>query len=89
MPESSADAVTAAAAVTGCVAFPVQPAVASVLARCIEAVSGRSMPSRAVAGGMDRKAEEETMVELSATTATPRDARPAGAQQAGDLRDMA
>jgi hypothetical protein len=47
------------------------------------------MPSRAAAGGMDRKAEEETIVELSATTATPRDARPAAAQQAGDLRDMA
>src|SRR5262245_54515716 len=37
----------------------------------------------------DRKAEEELIVELSATTTTPRDARPAGAQQAGDLRDMA
>jgi hypothetical protein len=46
------------------------------------------MPSRAVAGGMDRKTEEETIVELSATT-TPRDDRPAAAQQAGDLRDMA
>jgi hypothetical protein len=38
---------------------------------------------------MDRKAEEEPMVELSATTTTLRDARPAAAQQAGDLRDMA
>jgi hypothetical protein len=47
------------------------------------------MPSRAVAGGMDRKAEEELIVELSATTTTSRDARPAAAQQAGDLRDMA
>jgi hypothetical protein len=47
------------------------------------------MPSRADAGGMDRKAEEETIVELSATTATPRDARPADAQQAGDLGDTA
>jgi hypothetical protein len=37
----------------------------------------------------DREAEEETIVELSATTATLRDARPAGAQQAGDLRDTA
>jgi len=37
---------------------------------------------------MDRKAEEETIVELSATMATPRDARPAAAQQARDLRDM-
>jgi hypothetical protein len=37
----------------------------------------------------DRKAEEETIVELSATTTTPRDACPADAQQAGDLRDMA
>jgi hypothetical protein len=33
------------------------------------------MLSRAAAGGMDRKAEEETIVELSATTATLRDAR--------------
>jgi hypothetical protein len=47
------------------------------------------MPSREVAGGMDRKAEEETIAELPATTTTLRDARPAGAQQAGDLRDMA
>jgi len=38
---------------------------------------------------MDRKAEEETMVELSATTTTPRDTRPAAAQQAGDLWGMA
>jgi len=38
---------------------------------------------------MDRKAEEETIVELSATTATPRAARPAAAQQARDLRGMA
>jgi hypothetical protein len=38
---------------------------------------------------MDRKAEEELIVELSAATATPRDARPAAAQQAGDLPDMA
>jgi len=45
------------------------------------------MPSRAVAGGMDRKAEEETIAELSATTTTPRDARPVAAQQAGDPRD--
>jgi hypothetical protein len=37
---------------------------------------------------MDRKAEEETIAELSATTATPRAARPAVAQQARDLRDM-
>jgi len=35
------------------------------------------MPSRAVGGGMDRKAEEELIVELSATTTTPRAARPA------------
>jgi hypothetical protein len=53
------------------------------------------MPSRAVADGMDRKEEEEeeeeeeTIAELSAATTTPRDARPAGAQQAGDLPDMA
>jgi hypothetical protein len=47
------------------------------------------MPSLAGAGGMDRKAEEELIVELSATTTTQRDARPADAQQAGDLRDMA
>jgi hypothetical protein len=47
------------------------------------------MPSRAVADGMDRKAaEEELIVELSATTTTPRDARPVDAQQAGDLWDM-
>jgi len=38
---------------------------------------------------MDRKTEEETIVELSAATTTPRDDRPAAAQQAGDLRDMA
>jgi hypothetical protein len=37
---------------------------------------------------MDRKAEEETIVELSATTTTPRDARPADAQQAQDLQEM-
>jgi len=36
---------------------------------------------------MDRVAEEETIVELSATT-TPRDPRPADAQQAEDPRDM-
>jgi hypothetical protein len=47
------------------------------------------MPSRAATGGMDRKAEEETIVELSATTTTQRDTRPVDAQQAGDLRDMA
>jgi len=47
------------------------------------------MPSRAVAGGMDRKAEKEPIVELSATTATPRDARPTAAQQARDLYGMA
>jgi len=38
---------------------------------------------------MDRKAEEELMVELSAAATTPRAARPAVAQQARDLRDMA
>jgi hypothetical protein len=38
---------------------------------------------------MDRKAQQETIVELSATTATPRDARPAATQQAGGLRDIA
>jgi hypothetical protein len=37
---------------------------------------------------MDRMAEVEPIVELSATTTTPRDARPADAQQAGDPRDM-
>jgi len=37
---------------------------------------------------MDRKAEEETIVELSAATAMQRDARPAAAQQAEDLQDM-
>jgi len=37
---------------------------------------------------MDRKAEKETIVELSATTTTPRDARPVAAQQAEDLREM-
>jgi hypothetical protein len=37
---------------------------------------------------MDRKAEEEPIVELLATTTTQRGARPADAQQAGDLRDM-
>jgi len=37
------------------------------------------MPSRAADGGMDRKAEEELIVELSATTTTPRAARPAAA----------
>ena len=36
---------------------------------------------------MDRKAEEEPMAELLATTATRRGARPADAQQARDLRD--
>jgi len=36
---------------------------------------------------MHRKAEEETMAELLATTTTPRGARPADAQQARDLRD--
>src|SRR6516162_7431206 len=36
---------------------------------------------------MDRKAEEEPIAELLATTTTPRGARPAGAQQSGDLRD--
>src|SRR5438552_17978138 len=35
----------------------------------------------------DRKAEEEPIVQLSATTTTPRDARPADAQQARDLWD--
>jgi len=45
------------------------------------------LPSRAPAGGMDRKAEEEPIAELLATTTTPRGARPADAQQAGDLRD--
>jgi hypothetical protein len=43
------------------------------------------MPSRAVAGGIGRKAEEEPIAELAATTATPRDARPVTAEQAGDL----
>src|SRR2546423_13184097 len=51
------------------------------------------MPSRAGAGGMDREEEEEEEEEpiavLSATRTTQRDARPAAAQQAGDLRDMA
>ena len=51
-------------------------------------VRWRSWPSRAAASGMDREAEEETIVELSATTTTPRDARLADAQQAEDLRDM-
>jgi hypothetical protein len=32
---------------------------------------------------MDRKAEEELIAELWATTTTPRAARPADAQQAG------
>jgi hypothetical protein len=45
-------------------------------------VSRGSMPSRAAAGGMDRKAEEELIAELWATTTTPRAARPADAQQA-------
>ena len=36
---------------------------------------------------MDRKAEEEFIAELWATTTTPRGARPADAQQARDLRD--
>jgi hypothetical protein len=36
---------------------------------------------------MDRKVEE-LIVELSATTATPRDARPAAAQQAEDPQGM-
>jgi len=52
-------------------------------------MSRGSMPSRAAVGGMDRKAEEEPIAELLATTTTQRDARPADAQQAGDLRDMA
>jgi hypothetical protein len=44
------------------------------------------MPSRAAVGGMDRKAEEELIVAfLWATTTTQRAARPADAQQAGDL----
>src|SRR5437016_1701428 len=67
-------------------------------------MSGGSMPSRAGDGGMDRTAEEEPIMELSATpgppaktrprfrrggaSATPRAARPAAAQQAGDPRDM-
>jgi hypothetical protein len=34
---------------------------------------------------MGRKAEEELIVELSATTTTQRAARPVDAQQAGDL----
>jgi hypothetical protein len=34
-----------------------------------------------------RKAEEERIVELFATTTTPRGARPGDAQQAEDLRD--
>src|SRR5215470_1583205 len=37
---------------------------------------------------MDRQAEEEPIVELSAMTTTPRDARPADAQQAEDPRNM-
>jgi len=41
------------------------------------------MPSRAAAGGMDRKAEEELIAELWATTTTLRAARPVDAQQAG------
>src|SRR5262245_47803837 len=51
-------------------------------------MSRRSSPSRAAAGGMDRKAEEEPIAELLATTTTPRGDRPADAQQARDLRDM-
>ena len=51
-------------------------------------VSCRSWPSRAAAGGMARKAEEERIAELFATTATPRDARPADAQQTQDRQDM-
>src|SRR5215472_15176063 len=50
-------------------------------------VSRRSLPSRAAAGGMDRKAEEEPIAELLATTTTQRGARPVDAQQAGGLRD--
>src|SRR5215831_15114644 len=46
------------------------------------------MPSRAAAGGMHRKAEEEPIAELWATTTTPRGARPGDAQQAGDPRGM-
>src|SRR5260370_25253542 len=37
-------------------------------------VSRGSWPSRAAAGGMDRKAEEEPIAELWATTTTPRGA---------------
>jgi hypothetical protein len=44
----------------------------------IQAVSRRTIPSRAVAGGMDRKARERH-----------ENTRPVDAQQAGDLRDMA
>ena len=36
----------------------------------------------------DRKAEEELIAELWATTTTKRGARPADAQQARDLRGM-
>jgi len=36
---------------------------------------------------MGRKAEEKPIVELSATTTTPRNAPPVDAQQAEDLRD--
>jgi hypothetical protein len=38
-------------------------------------------------GGGFRKAEEEPIVELSATTTTPRGARLGDAQQAEDLRN--
>ena len=73
------------------------------LSQRAQAVSRRSMPSRAVAGGMDRKAEEgddsgatddpgapsETRQRFrrGGTSTAPRDARPSCAQQAGDLRD--
>jgi hypothetical protein len=50
-------------------------------------VSRGSMPSRAVADGMDRQAEEEPAVGLSAAATTRPAARPADAQQAADLRD--
>jgi hypothetical protein len=38
---------------------------------------------------VDRKAEEERIAELFATTTTPRDDRMGDAQQAEDLREMA
>jgi hypothetical protein len=41
-----------------------------------EGLSGRSMPSRAAVGGMDRKAEEEPIAELLATTTTQRGPTP-------------